>query len=157
FSRKPIDEGLFGKRIPIVVFLHSLISIPSKATSHPAASMIFRSGESSLRMGLVLLMWINTFRDARTFDNAERLPPSPPTGQYASSSADFPRKPCADSSELDQKVPSKRIPSAPSSASYTAGVMLPTVERYASARRFVDSRNLRPTFTASSIVARFSK
>src|SRR5437868_15301052 len=26
FSRKPIDEGLFGKRIPMVVFLHSLIS-----------------------------------------------------------------------------------------------------------------------------------
>src|SRR5437588_1974209 len=56
FLGKPIDEGLFGKRIPMVVFLHSLISMPSKATSHPAASTIFRSGESSLRMGLVLLI-----------------------------------------------------------------------------------------------------
>src|SRR5437660_11363359 len=132
FSRKPIDEGLFGKRISMVVFLHSLISIPSKATFHPAASTIFRSGESSLRMGLVLLMWMNIFRDARTFDNATRLPVWPPTGQCASSSADFPRKPCADSSELDQKVPSNSTPSAPSRTSYTAGVMLPIVERYAS-------------------------
>src|SRR5438874_13434361 len=40
FSRKPIDEGLFGKRIPMVVFLHSVISMPSKATFHPAVSTI---------------------------------------------------------------------------------------------------------------------
>src|SRR5205823_11309699 len=120
FSRKPIDEGFFGKRIPMVVPLHSVISMPSKATSHPAASTIFRSGESSFSIGLVLLMWMNTRRDVVPLQRAERLPPGPPTGQCASSWADFPRKPFADSSELDQKVPSKSTPSAPSRASYMA-------------------------------------
>src|SRR6185369_3151038 len=38
------------------------ISIPSKASSMPARVSSARSGESSSRMGLVLLMWISTLR-----------------------------------------------------------------------------------------------
>ena len=40
------------------VSVHSTISIPSSATSQPAASTCARSGEPSTRIGLVLLMWI---------------------------------------------------------------------------------------------------
>ena len=38
--------------------LHSRISSPSAATSEPAASTCRRSGEPSIRIGLVLLMWM---------------------------------------------------------------------------------------------------
>src|SRR5262245_11929054 len=38
--------------------LHSTISIPSSAISHPARSTWSRSGEPSTRIGLVLLMWM---------------------------------------------------------------------------------------------------
>ena len=38
------------------------VSIPSKASSMPARVSSTRSGESSSRMGLVLLMWISTLR-----------------------------------------------------------------------------------------------
>ncbi len=36
--------------------IHSTISMPSSATSKPAASTLRRSGEPSIRIGLVLLM-----------------------------------------------------------------------------------------------------
>src|SRR3546814_14369813 len=42
--------------------VHSAISMPSQATSQPAASTAPRSAQSASRMGLVLLMWISTLR-----------------------------------------------------------------------------------------------
>ncbi len=37
--------------------IHNTISMPSSATSKPAAFTLRRSGEPSIRIGLVLLMW----------------------------------------------------------------------------------------------------
>src|SRR5215475_13390889 len=56
FARQPFHESFLRKGTSMLIAPHSLISIPSRATSHPAASTIFRSGESSLNIGLVLLM-----------------------------------------------------------------------------------------------------
>src|SRR3954471_11692434 len=113
----------------MLTVLHSLISIPSHATLHPAASIILRSVESSLTIGLVLLMWMNTRREAVIVESIARLPVSPPTGQWARSSADFSRKPGAESSSLDQNVPSNMTQSTFANASKTEVVILPTAER----------------------------
>ena len=52
------DVAQLGFEFPRRQQVHSKISIPSAATSQPAASTLRRSGEPSTRIGLVLLMWM---------------------------------------------------------------------------------------------------
>ena len=52
--------------------VHSTISMPSSATSKPAASTLRRSAEPSIRIGLVLLMWIKMRRPRRPAERRER-------------------------------------------------------------------------------------
>ena len=54
---EPGDEVRAGERLPHRAG-HSVISIPSHATRQPARSTATRSGESSRKTGLVLLMWM---------------------------------------------------------------------------------------------------
>src|SRR5271169_2330664 len=53
--------------------IQSTISIPSSATSNPAASTMRRSAEPSIRIGLVLLMWVKMRRPGR-LPSAARVP-----------------------------------------------------------------------------------
>ena len=78
---EPLHERFLQKRTSMLIGAHSLISIPSEATSHPAASTVVRSEESSRNIGLVLLIWTNTLRGAVILESIARLPPGPPTGQ----------------------------------------------------------------------------
>ena len=52
--------------------LHSMISMPSSATSQPAASTRPRSGEPSIRIGLVLLMCTKMRRARKPGERRER-------------------------------------------------------------------------------------
>ncbi len=52
--------------------VHSTISMPSSATSQPAASTLRRSGEPSIRIGLVLLMWMKMRRAVEPGERRER-------------------------------------------------------------------------------------
>src|SRR5205823_13462827 len=54
----PLDELVTWQRGPRAVLAHSRTSIPSHATSQPAAPTACRSGESSRSNGLVLLRWM---------------------------------------------------------------------------------------------------
>src|SRR5271169_694508 len=53
--------------------IQSTISIPSSATSNPAAATLRRSAEPSIRIGLVLLMWVKMRRPGR-LPSAARVP-----------------------------------------------------------------------------------
>src|SRR5580700_8913521 len=60
---------------------HSTISRPSAATSKPAASTRRRSGDPSIRIGLVLLMWVKIRRLASPSSRA-REPSGPSIGRW---------------------------------------------------------------------------
>src|SRR5262245_6130910 len=146
----PLDELVAGERRPLAVLAHSLTSMPSQATSQPAASTRARSGESSRSSGFVLFRWMKIRRFAPSPLNRARLPSGPPTGTWAMSSARLTPSPCAGSSSLNQNVPSKKTQSASSIARRTASVTAPAAETYARTRPVAGSRIRKPTLSSGS-------
>src|SRR6266446_872461 len=90
---------------------HNSILIPSSATSKPAASTARRCGEPSIRIGLVLLMWIKIRRRPRPA-SAAKVPSGPPTGMWPMRRPVFAPAPAAIISSSENSVPSNSTTSA---------------------------------------------
>ena len=90
-------------------------SIPSSATSKPAASTVRRCGEPSIRIGLVLLMWIKDSppREARQRRRASRPGRRPACGPCGARS--WSPAPAEIISSSVNSVPSNSTTSAPRS------------------------------------------
>ena len=80
FAPDPLDELVAAERRSRPCWRHIRTSMPSKATSQPAASTRARSGESSRSSGLVLFKWMKIRRCALSPSRRARLPSGPPTG-----------------------------------------------------------------------------
>src|SRR5580704_13323016 len=102
--------------------LHSTISRPSSAISQPAATTRSRSGEPSIRIGLVLLM-CTKMRRARKPASASSEPSGPSSGIWPMRRPVFSPVSVAIISSSRNSVPSKKMTSARARRCITAGVI----------------------------------
>src|SRR3569833_3313236 len=114
---------------------HSSISMPSHATSTPRCACSAACAESSSRMGLVLLMWIRTFRGVPgNFSNHSSMPPEPLCGKCPMSRACFFEAPNRIISSSVQNVPSTITTDADRIACQTRSSMAPSPVAYTAVR-----------------------
>src|SRR5580704_2149764 len=102
--------------------LHNTTSRPSSAISQPAATTRPRSGEPSIRIGLVLLM-CTKMRRARKPASVASEPSGPSSGMWPMRRPVLLPVPVAIISSSLNSVPSKKITSARARRCITAGVM----------------------------------
>src|SRR6266849_1851208 len=102
---------------------HNSILIPSSATSKTAASTARRWDEPSIRIGLVLLIWIRMRRRARPA-SAAKVPSGPLTGMWPMRRPLFTPAPAAIISSSENSVPSNSTTSASARRDAIAGVSL---------------------------------
>src|SRR6185312_13860875 len=110
------DELLLGPRDRVLLQAgrrrrHSSNSIPSSEITRPAPSTIDLSGESSSRIGLVLLMWTRA-TSASSAARASNVPPSPLSGAWPIAQESRSPRPRATRSSWRKKVPSASTVSA---------------------------------------------
>src|SRR5437588_872095 len=101
-------EDIRGPRVR-----HSVGAHPSVATSRPRVRIHARAADAGSSSTLVLLRWTYSLVRAESFDNQSAEPASPPTGMWPIAAAPSPPIPRRRSSSSLQKVPSKKMTSAP--------------------------------------------
>src|SRR5271166_3299722 len=128
--------------------LHSTISIPSSATSQPLPSTCRRSGEPSIRIGLVLLM-CTKMRRAAMDSSAASDPPSPSIGMCPMQRPVLVPAPARIISSSTKSVPSKKTTLARARCSLIAVVTVAAPGMYA--MRAAPAKISTPTFAAVSL------
>src|SRR5579859_6884528 len=146
------DKFLLAEGDFVLAGFHKEMVRPSWGISRASSGIARGSGESSSRMGFVLLMWMRILRPFASAGNCARNPSAPESGRWPISRAVLSVRPVRSSSSSDQNVPSIRVTSA-ETASFFHSELSP--EREVATKSFLPScSNKNPSVASSGAAAR---